>query len=244
MAPDAASTDAMRAFWNARARENAMWFIHSNLDFAHTDEAEFWASGEENLDSTLAVFGLTIGPTDDVVEIGCGIGRITRAIAARARHVVGVDVSDEMVERGRRQLADLGNVDLRVGNGHDLAGIEDETADVVYSFIVFQHIPDPAVTCRYVTDMGRVLRPNGWALFQISDLPAMHERRTHAADRRLVARIRRALGRAPKGVDRPQWLGSAVDRDDLRRALAEGGLELAGIAGEGTQFCFVHAIRV
>ena len=231
----------MRGFWNARARENAMWFIHSVLDFEHTDETEFWASGEDNLDRTLAVFGLTIEANDDVVEIGCGIGRITRAIARRARHVTGVDVSDEMVERGRRALADLDNVELLVGNGRDLHGIADASADVVYSFIVFQHIPDPSVTCGYVAEIGRVLRRGGWALFQISDLPTIHDRHAHPDDGRVTNKVKRLLGRAPRGVDRPQWLGSAVPRADLLRALADGGLELAGVEGEGTQFCFVHA---
>ena len=62
----------MRAFWDAKARENAMYFIHSTLDYSHTDEAEFWASGPENLDRTLDPFARTIGPSDRVVEIGCG----------------------------------------------------------------------------------------------------------------------------------------------------------------------------
>lgn len=241
----AANTTArsMAAFWDAKARENAMFYIHSVLDYADTDAEAFWASGRDNLDTTLALFDRHIAPSDDVVEIGCGIGRLTRPLAERARSVVGVDVSAEMIERGRRALADLDNVTLLVGSGADLSGIPDTSASVVYSFIVFQHIPDPAITCRYVTDMGRVLRPGGWALFQLSDLPLIHRPETHRAVRSLGSRIGRLRGRLPRGCLAPEWLGSAVARPDLEAALAAGGLTLLGTHGDGTQYCFVHAAK-
>lgn len=233
----------MRAYWDAKARENAMFYIHSELDYAHTDPGAFWTSGEQNLEQTLAFFGDHIGPADRVVEIGCGVGRLTRPLASRAAHVTAVDVSTEMVSRARRALADLPNVDLRVGTGTDLQGIADNVADVVYSFIVFQHIPDPAITCRYVRDMGRVLRPGGWALFQVSDLPDIHRAEAHRSQRSWRTRVGQVRGRRPRGCLSPEWLGSAVPRGDLLAALSDGGLVLDGTVGDGTQYCFVHAHR-
>ena len=234
------ATERMRRYWDERARENAMYYIHSELDFDHTDETEFWASGAENLERTLSPFGRAIGPDDRVLEIGCGIGRMTRAIAARAGSVVGLDVSAEMVARGRRNLAGLGNVELLVGSGRDLGVVADASVDVVYSFIVFQHIPDPEVTCGYVREIGRVLRPGGWTVFQVSQRPEIHRRESWKADDGPRARLRRWTGRAPRTLE-PEWLGSAVDPADLRRALADGGLLLEASVGEGTQFCLVHA---
>ena len=233
----------MRAYWDARARENAMFFIHSQLDYRETDETEFWASGVDNLDRTLATHGLEIKPTDRVVEIGCGMGRITRPLANRACHVVGLDVSAEMIERAQQALHDLPNVELLVGNGCDLDGIADASADVVYSFIVFQHIPDPAITYGYIREIGRVLAPGGWALFQVSELPEIHRTDAHRVDRTARTRIRQLFGRQPKGCLTAEWLGSAVRRVDLLRALEEGGLEFAGSVGDGTQYCFVHAVK-
>ncbi len=238
---EAATGHDMAAYWDAKARENAMFYIHSVLDYADTDAEAFWASGVDNLDRTLGLFDLRIAPTDTVVEIGCGIGRITRPLAERAERVVALDVSAEMVRRATSALADLSNVELVVGNGCDLTGIPDASADVVYSFIVFQHIPDPAITCRYVTDIGRVLKPGGWTLFQVSDLPVIHRPETHAAVRSLGARIGRLRRRLPRGCLAPEWLGSAVDRSDLLAALSAGGLVLDGTHGDGTQYCFVHA---
>ena len=232
----------MRAFWDAKARENAMYFIHNQLEYTDVDEEEFWRSGQENLDRTLAPFGVTVGSGDEILEIGCGIGRMTRALAARGRHVTGVDVSVEMIEQGRAALADLDNVELHVGNGRDLSEIADASIDVVYSFIVFQHIPDPEVTCGYIREIGRVLRPGGWTVFQVSERPEIHRPEAWRGQG-LRNWLRRLRGRSPKGLFAPQWLGSALGHDQLLGALAGGGLELAGVIGEGTQFCLVHARR-
>lgn len=233
----------MRDYWDAKARENAMYFIHSTLDYTDTDEAEFWASGPDTLDKTLEPFGRTLLPTDQVVEIGCGIGRLTRALAQRAGRVVGIDVSKEMIERARGALADLTNVDLLVGSGSDLAGVADASMDVAYSFIVFQHIPDPAVTCHYIEEIGRVLRPGGWTVFQISELHEIHRRETWKSDESLKSWMRRMRGRKPRGCLEPQWLGSALTPDELLGALDRAGLVLDETIGAGTQYCGVNAHR-
>lgn len=233
----------MRAYWDGKARENAMYYIHSLLDYSRVDEAEFWSSGRDNLDRTLEIFDRRIGADDRVVEIGCGIGRITRAIAERAASVVAIDVSSEMVNRCRQALGGLDNVSVLLGSGSDLSGIPDATADVVYSFIVFQHVPDPRITCQYIRDMGRVLRPGGWAIFQVSEDHDVHRRERWVGADSWSTRIRRLIGRAPRDLLAPQWLGSALRREDLLDALARGGLTLDGAVGDGTQFCLVHAVK-
>ncbi|MHB8329636.1 MAG: class I SAM-dependent methyltransferase [Acidimicrobiales bacterium] len=231
----------MRAYWDAKARENAKYYIHSVLDYRRTDNDAFWASGAEALENTLGPFGRSIAAADRVLEIGCGIGRITKALAERAGHVIGVDVSAEMIERARLELAHLDNVELLAGNGRDLAQIPSSSCDVVYSFIVFQHIPDPAVTCNYVREIGRVLAGGGWTVFQVSDYPEIHRPEFHRAILGWRPRMERLFGRRPRGCMAPQWLGSAVARTDLLAALADGGLELDATVGDGTQFCLVHA---
>ena len=240
---DDASTEAMRDYWDRKADENAMWFIHSQLDFERPDAAEFWRSGVDNLDRTLEPFGIDFTGTERVLEIGCGIGRITRAIASRASSVVGVDVADAMIDRARAELADVANAEFVLGNGRDLSGLPDAGFDAVYSFIVFQHIPDPAVTYGYIREIGRVLRPGGWTVFQVSERPDVHTAEGHPDDRSLRVRLRRRLGRAPAGTYAPQWLGSAVDRAHLLGALQAGGLTLEKSVGDGTQFCLVYAKR-
>ena len=177
----------MGRFWDARAREDALYFINNTLDYGDPDEERFWASGPHDLDALLELLGTRIEAADSIVEIGCGVGRMTRCLAERGADVRALDVSAEMLTRARAYNPGLDNVRWIPGDGASLAAIEAESADVCLSYVVFQHIPDPEITLGYVREIGRVLRPGGWAGFQVSDAPAIHRRRPLTP--RIAARI-------------------------------------------------------
>jgi SAM-dependent methyltransferase len=229
----------MQRYWDERARENALYFIDNRLAYGSPDESAFWDGAAGDLDMILGRLGASFAPQDVVVEIGCGVGRLTRVIASRAARVRALDVSEEMLSLARRHNAELENVDWLLGDGLSLAGIEDGSTGACFSHVVFQHIPDPKVTLGYVREMGRVLRAGGWAAFQISNDASLHR------PIRGLARIRQAalgvFGRAPRGQRDPAWVGSAVELDELGRAADDGGLAIERVVGEGTQFCYVLA---
>jgi SAM-dependent methyltransferase len=122
------------------------------------DDREWARSGEATASDvrTLAA----IAPTDDVLEIGCGAGRVGRFLAPACRHWTGGDVSANMRHFAARALADLSNVSTVPLNGYDLGGIADRSMDVVYCTGVFMHL-DEWERFRYVLDARRVLRPGG-----------------------------------------------------------------------------------
>lgn len=228
----------MGAFWDDRAREDAYYFVDNALGYRHPDqESHFWRGGEEALDAMLAPLAVAIAPDETILDIGCGVGRLTRVIAKRARRVVALDVSAEMLSRAQALNAELDNVSWVQGDGTSLAGVGDSSVDGCVSLVVFQHIPDPAITLGYVREMGRVLRPGGWAAFQLSNDPSIHRARGGWERRR--QRLLALVGRFPKGQAHPAWLGSAVDLDELRASAADGGTETVRTAGEGRQMCFV-----
>jgi ubiquinone/menaquinone biosynthesis C-methylase UbiE len=226
-------------YWDRRAREDALYFIDNRLEYGNADQDRFWAGGVADLDKLLAILGVAVGSGEVVVDVGCGVGRLTRPLAARAKEVLALDVSSEMVARAREYNPELSNVQWLVGDGSSLAPIADATADACVSHVVFQHISDPEVTLGYVREMGRVLRAGGWAAFQVSNNPSMHR----APPGGLRQRVRAVLGLAPKGQRDPAWFGSGVELDALRSAADDGGLELERIEGEGTQYCLVLARR-
>ncbi len=228
----------MRDFWDARAAEDPYYFVDNRLDYGDPDTEGFWSGGEPLLDRILGELKLEIEPRDELVEIGCGLGRLTRPLAARARSVAALDVSPRMLELARSQNPELANVDWVLGDGRTLAPLGDDSADGVFSHVVFQHLPDPAITLGYVREMGRVLRPGGWAGFQVSNAPAIHRRPRLGL--RMWAWIHAAQGRGPHGQANPAWRGSAVDLGDLRAVAEEAGLAVELTFGEGTQFCFVR----
>jgi SAM-dependent methyltransferase len=185
------------------------------------------------------LLGFTDGATDDVVEIGCGMGRLTRALKARAATVRALDVSGEMLERARAHNDGLAGVEWLQCDGRTITGVADASADGVFSHVVFQHVPDAAITLGYVAEMGRVLRPGGWAAFQVSNDPAVHDPARYAVS----GRLDRVLRRAPRGTADRAWIGSMVDLDELAAVGSAAGMDVEAVAGAGTQFCVVRLSR-
>ena len=151
----------MEQDWDARARENALRWI-AEVE----DEGEFDRSGERDSRIILAppAGGLAVGAR--VLEIGCGVGRIMKHMAPFFREVHGVDVSAEMVARGRERLMHLPNIFFHKNDGTRLSMFADETFDLVYSYIAFQHIPR-TVVYGYFREVVRVLKAGGLFWFQM-----------------------------------------------------------------------------
>jgi SAM-dependent methyltransferase len=229
----------MREFWDARAAENAYYYVDNRLSYADPDLDAFWASGAEMLDAILGDLGLEPTGEEHVVEIGCGVGRVTRVLAERCRRVTAFDVSGEMIAQARELNAGLDNVDWVVGDGTSLKELADGAADACFSSVVFQHIPDPEITLAYVAEAGRVLGAGGWAALQVSNDPGIHAKRPLAE--RLRAVVPAVLGRGHRGQAHRAWLGSAVDLGRLELRARESGLELERVEGAGTQYCHVLA---
>lgn len=225
-------------FWDRRARENALYFVDNQLDYRDSDPEAFWQGGEEELGRILGRVELEIDADEVVLDIGCGVGRMTRALAARAARVLAIDVSGEMLARAREQNAHLTCVEWLHGDGRSLRPIEDAAVDGCFSWVVFQHIPEPEITFGYLREMGRVLKPGGWAVFQVSTNPTVHRARPG-----LWQRLRGSLGVGPRGQADPAWLGSWVEVEALRRVLEESGLEVEAMLVPRTQFTTVRARR-
>ena len=102
-----------------------------------------------------------------VLEIGCGAGRVTRALAGFFGEVYGVDISGEMVRQARAALADRPNAHVLQNNGKDLPWWATWQFDFAFSSIVFQHIPSRDMIENYVREVHRLLRPGALFKFQV-----------------------------------------------------------------------------
>jgi SAM-dependent methyltransferase len=160
----------MAADWDQRARENARYYVATGKE-DWTDE-EFFQSGQRAVAEQILNDMINICQGRDpkqmrVVEIGCGAGRITRALAELFGEVHGVDVSGEMVAQARRALGGYENAHVYQNNGKDLSVLPAGPYDFAFSTIVFQHIPSREVIYSYVREVHRLLRPGALFKFQV-----------------------------------------------------------------------------
>jgi SAM-dependent methyltransferase len=233
-------TRAMRRYWDERARLNAPYYVDTSLPYDAPDMERFFETGRIVVRTALDDAPVQPAGRRLAVEIGSGIGRVSRALADRFEEVVGVDISAEMVDRARA-LVDRPGLRFEVGSGAELGPVESGVADFVVSFQVFQHIPRVAVIERYIAEAGRVLRPGGVFALQWNNSPG---------HRRWVVRrgILSLLQRTGIWGDRYQrnaseFLGSRVSLARIERALASAGLTLAGTSEEGTLFTWAWATK-
>jgi SAM-dependent methyltransferase len=231
-------SDRMRESWDRRARRDAFYYVET----AHWDgDVEtFFALGEERarllVDPVLAELERPAADSS-AVDLGCGVGRFSRAFASRFREVLGVDVSEEMVRQAREANPPGIYPTLRfeAGDGVTLPAA-DSAHDFVFSYEVFQHMPSEEVIRSNLREVTRILRPGGLALLHVKTEP--EGGRWKAAIARMIPdallrAAKRALGRDPLVSD-PSFRGTALSRDRLRAVFEEAGLTIRELRDDPT----------
>ncbi len=166
--------EKMRQDWDARARENARYYV--NTERADWTDDAFFASGEQQVAEDILTDMQNICQGRDpsemrVLEIGCGAGRITRALAKLFGEVHAVDISGEMVSAAQKAVADFPGAHVYQNNGCDLTVIPSLPFDFAYSAIVFQHIPSREIIENYCREVHRLLRPGALFKFWVQGDP-------------------------------------------------------------------------
>ena len=166
--------EEMRLDWDKRARKNARHYIAT--DNSRWNREDFYQSGRLCVFHEVLTDLGNVCPEQNpkqmkVLEIGCGTGRMTRALAEAFGEVYGVDISGEMIAQGKKELADLPNAHLYQNNGADLRVLGDIRVDFAFSCLVFQHIPSREVIHNYAREVHRLLRPGGLFKFQVQGVP-------------------------------------------------------------------------
>jgi cyclopropane fatty-acyl-phospholipid synthase-like methyltransferase len=256
---------SMREDWDRRARENARHYV-ATRQADWTDE-EFFASGEREVADEILGDMANIAQGREpagmrVLEIGCGAGRVTRALARVFGEVHAVDVSGEMVAQARAALAGQANARVYQNNGMDLSVVPDLPFDFAFSVIVFQHIPSRDVIASYFREVARLLRPG--ALFKVQVLgrpeipkpaPGPELELAPAAGQisrplwKRVLRPVRKLWRPDPPPERTSpfdppdtWVGFMLTADDAQALCEQCGFELRHQRGAGQQeywlWCF------
>lgn len=214
----------MKRDWDDRAHHDARWFINT-FRFQQTEE-EFDRSGIIDVERlVLANLSLLTQNRDPkslrVLDIGCGIGRMTKHLAKVFGEVVGVDVSGEMIRQARERLAGIDNVELYETNGVDLSIFPDESFDLVLSAYVFQHVPSVDIITSNLCEAWRVLRRGGIFKFQTISLTTLDF----------------------EEVQKDTWIGASFPESRIRSCVRECDAQLIAIYGAGTRYCWTTVRR-
>lgn len=211
--------EQMRADWNRRAREDANFYVAFGR--RNQDEQEFLESAAE-VTSALEPELLRLPPGSpdqrSALEIGCGPGRLIRAMSRHFTEIHGVDISDEMIRLAGQYLSDIPHAHVHVTPDSSLSMFAGSSFDFVYSYIVFQHIPDREVVLNYLRESGRVLKPSGILRCQLRGTPP------------LDSEMKR---------ESATWTGCHFTSEDVAAFAREHHLQLVALSGLQTQYMWV-----
>jgi SAM-dependent methyltransferase len=160
----------VRRTWEIYGREDPFYAVltDSTKRGGRWDVEEFFATGRaavaEQLERVRAL-GVEI-PNGPALDFGCGVGRLTQALAEHFDVVHGVDISEPMLARAGELNRYGPRCIYHLNETSDLSLFPDATFAYVLSVIVLQHNP-PKATARYLAEFGRVLMPGGVAVVQI-----------------------------------------------------------------------------
>jgi 2-polyprenyl-3-methyl-5-hydroxy-6-metoxy-1,4-benzoquinol methylase len=141
------------SFWDGKSRQTT----------------DFQATGRSVMDVTGFLYlvrecvrALELRSADRLLDIGCGSGIVTLALAPHVTTIHACDISVGMVDRARKNLSDLDNVTFSIGSIID-TGQQDAAYDKVLCYSVLQYLENEAALHSALREVWRVLKPGGRA---------------------------------------------------------------------------------
>jgi len=165
--------DKMKRDWDRRASVDAHYWV------AATQEADLESyERSAQVDTEALIEGLkphiealaSGGRGRSALDLGCGIGRMTSLLTPHFERVVGVDVSELMIERARELhsagcSAEGGALSFELNSGTDLSAFAPASFELVCSYSVLAHLPTDVVAA-YFVEVNRVLEEGGYFRYQ------------------------------------------------------------------------------
>lgn len=232
-----AQTTNMKKAWDARATRDPFFYVETEL-WDH-DRAKFFQLGHDRaaqlIDPVLAKY--QVAPQGKTaVDIGCGVGRFTQALGQRFARAIGVDVSDVMVEKARVAAAACDNLEFVAGNGVAFP-LASESADFVWSYEVFQHMPSHDVVKANLAEVARIMTPGGLGLihFRIAHgYPIILWHIAKFVPTPVIQKLKSLLGKDPLTAD-SSWRGAKpLPQGAIAAFCAAAGLQLVEFLDDPT----------
>ena len=214
--------------WDRLARYDPLWTVCTDprkLDSKWTTN-EFFATGvaeSETVIAHLTSLNLRINREGKALDFGCGVGRLTQALAREFRECYGIDISSEMIAAARRMANGNANCHFLVNTAPDLAGFEDNAFAFIYCSIVLQHIEPQRIGC-YIREFIRLLKPEGILVFQVPDRHIGQWIARVRSKLKFKTRVRQLLAKfgGPEVPCRSGWRMYCFSESKIRKLLGGG----------------------
>jgi glycosyltransferase involved in cell wall biosynthesis/2-polyprenyl-3-methyl-5-hydroxy-6-metoxy-1,4-benzoquinol methylase len=158
--------------WNHFGSEDPFWAALTVPDKSggRWSEADFFETGRQSIRAALdriATLGISLS-YEKALDFGCGPGRLAQALAEHFQEVHGVDIAPSMIARAQRLNKHGDRCTYHLNEAPDLRLFDSNTFDMVYSWLVLQHMPKE-LALRYIAEFARVTKPGGVIVFEVPD---------------------------------------------------------------------------
>lgn len=172
------SLDRSKKHWEDMGDLDPYWAILTGPGTKHGkwDVDKFFGTGNEEISSLIAAAEKLGLPKhhDRALDFGCGVGRLTRALAPHFQNVVGIDISQSML-RQAEALNPLPNCRFLL-NSSDSLPFPTGQFDLIYTALVLQHVPDKESIRHYIAEFVRVLKTDGLLVMQLPNRVPLRRR--------------------------------------------------------------------
>ena len=151
-----------------------------------------------------------------VLDVGCGGGILSEALAERGASVLGIDLAESALQAAEAHRAGQA-VEYRLESSRETAA-RGEVFDVVTCMEMLEHVADPAAVLR---DIHALLKPGGWAFFSTIN-------RTLKARLGAVYAAEYLLRLVPQGTHQYDWF---IKPAELSRMAERAGLTPVAFCG-------------
>ncbi|WP_417612815.1 class I SAM-dependent methyltransferase [Owenweeksia hongkongensis] len=221
--------------WNAYGKKDPYYGVLTHEEFKDenlNDEnlQKFFDTGKKYVNHLFEIIEKHIVKDfkpSNILDFGCGTGRLSIPLAQRGKHVVGMDISPDMLEEGRKNADKFGvhNINFVISDD-SMSALADQKFDLINSYIVLQHMNlDRGM--QIIKRMLQILEPGGVGALQVAYLNKKPREKRLAAYLRyrvpLVNNVLNVLTGAP--FNRPLMQMNSYNMNEVMGLMQENGVE-------------------
>ena len=159
--------------WHTWGKKDPLWAILSEPDKkdGRWNPDEFFETGRIEVADVLKR-AMQLAPVEynSAMDFGCGIGRLSLALAEHFESVVGIDVAESMISQANEVNRSPERCRYIHNLSENIAVLADRSVDFIYSSITLQHVETP-LACGYLREFFRIATPGGHVIFQLPSRP-------------------------------------------------------------------------